>query len=825
MSINFPRLDPNLIITTGVEAPTSIKPVEAIKQEILLKLSQIGLGNQVKAEVIAQLEDGSYIAKIEGAPMRLDLPKGTHVGDNITLRLNRLTPRVSFSLKSSNQALPTKPINNTLSTSQQTISVLPSSNAELNTMMDLQSTSMFSANRAKIDAPISAKSIANVKQSDFVKLTEIGVGNSVKAEVTSQLDDGSYTAKAAGLMLHLDLPMGTQVGDELPLKLNRLSPYISCSIDAPKTALTSPGPPTQSGNIQHEILLLAPSSGYQDLEGDAPVFTAGTSNRSTSMTPPLVTQPTSSAIANYTQILQDPQSTQTQLNAPHLATDSTSNAIANYSQILQKPQNTQAQLNAPHLATDSTSNAIANYTQILQEPQSTQIEQKAEVITPQDDGSYIADLKGPPMHQDSVDRAKIDAPMSGKWIDNAKQDVLMKLSEIGVGNSVQAEVTSQLDDGSFTANVAGLMLHLELPMGTQVGDHLSLQLNRLSPYISFLTDAPKTALTSPGLPAQSGSPRHEILLLAPASGYQDLKGDASEFATESANHSTSIAPQPITPHASNAIANYAQVLQNPQSVQTELSSTGQLISHLLGETNTTGHEGLKLAEDHPLIDHATAGPLTENLPAILATQLKQSVDKSGYFYESHVIDFLQGKRSIQELQQEPQFQIYKNELTEDEQHNLETKNENHSLTLDSLTTGQILLDQNDNKHQELAEIVRQQLTILEHNKFVMSGMLAPNIPFSWEMFDQDKFDATRHARENLDESAIRHHSFLKVELPNLGVVAIHIDLQSNQVQLSMKSQTELGVQELNAHANQLVQSLELSGTRLQSFKASRDEQL
>jgi hypothetical protein len=568
MSINFPRLDPNLIITTGVEGPTSIKPVDAIKQDIAVKLNQIGLGNQVKAEVIAQLEDGSYIAKIEGAPMRLDLPKGTHVGDNITLRLNRLTPRVSFLLTSSNQAIPANPINNKLSASQQAISLLPPSNVELNTAMDLQSTSLFSANRAKIEAPTSGKLIDNIKQDDFVKLARIGLGNSVKAEVTSQLEDGSYHAKAGGLMLHLDLPMGTQVGDKPPLKLNRLSPYISFLIDSPKTALTSPALHTQSGNIQHEILLLAPSSGYQDLEADVPVFTAGRANRSTSITPPLI--------------------------------------------------------------------------------------------------------------------------------------------------------------------------------------------------------------------------KH---------------------------------------HASNAIANYAQVLQNPQSIKTELSSTGQLISHLLGETNTAYREGLKLPENRPLISNTAVGQLAENLPAMLETQLKQSVNKSGYFYESHVIDFLQGKRSYQELQQEPQSQIIKDAMAEVEQQNIETKKEVYSLALDNLSPDKILLDQNDNKHQELGEIVRQQLSILEHNKFVMSGMLAPNIPFSWEMFGQDKFDATRHAQENQEESTIRHHSFLKVELPNLGVVAIHIDLQSNQVQLSMKSQTELAAQELNAHANQLVQSLELSGTHLQSFKASQDEQL
>ena len=599
MSINFPRLDPNLIITTGVEAPTSVKPVEAIKQDVLVKLNQIGLGNQVKAEVIAQLDDGSYIAKIEGAAMRLDLPKGTRIGDAITLKLNRLTPRVSFLLNTSNQTRPTNPISSKPVASQQTVSLLPSSNGELDTMMDLQSTSLFSANRAKIEAPILGKLIDHVKQDDLVKLARIGLGNSVKAEVTSQLDDGSYTAKVAGMMLRLDLPLGTQVGDKLSLQLNRLSPYISFLIDSPKITPTSTALPTQSGNIQHEILLLAPSSGYQDLTGDAPIYNAGTANRSTNITPTLITQQASNAIANYAEILQTPQSTQTEPNISHLVTN------------------------------------------------------------------------------------------------------------------------------------------------------------------------------------------------------------------------------PV----SNAIANYAQALQNPKNIQTELSWTGQLISHLLGEATTTHQKGLKLPEDRPLISEAMVGQLAENLPAMLENQLKQSINKSGFFYESHVIDFLQGKRSFQELQQEPQFQINKNVMDGKDEQKLEPKKEIDSLVLDSLTEGTILLDQTDNKHQELAEIVRQQLTILEHNKFIMSGMLAPNITFSWEMIGQDKFDVASHKREDLEDSTMPHRSFLKVELPNLGVVAIQIDLQSNQVQLSMKSQTDLAVQELNSHANQLVQSLELSGTHLQSFKAIRDEQL
>lgn len=568
MSEIFPRLDPKLSISTGIEAPTAIKGVEAIKQDIVLKLSQIGLGNQVKAEVIAQLDDGSYIAKVEGMAMRLDLPKGTHIGDQIALRLNRLTPRVSFSLDSAHQASANKPLGNQPSLGDQTISLLPTSSGDLTTMMELQSTMQFSTSRTKFEAHNPNKLTANVKQEIVSKLTQIGLGNSVQAEVIGRLEDGSSTVKVAGMNLRLDLPVGTQVGDKLNLRLNRLGPQISFLYDAPRASTSSANSRTLSGVVQHEILLLAPSSGYQDLDAGVPVYTAGTTNRSTSI----------------------------------------------------------------------------------------------------------------------------------------------------------------------------------------------------------------------------------------------------------------VTPHFVTNHSSKAIATYEQEFQNPQSTQTELSSTGQLISHLLGEPDANNHVGLKLPDNRPLIANATIGRLAENLPAMLETQLKKSVTESGFFYESHVVDFLQGKRSYKELSQEPQVQINKNPLEVAEQENLDATKELEIPQLENLTTDNILLDQTDNKHQQLADIVRQQLTILEQNKLVMSGMLAPHMPFSWETFGKDKFDATNQTRDELEEIAPRHHSFLKVELPLLGTVAIHIDLQSNQVQLSMKSTTELAVQELNSHAHQLVQSLELSGTHLQSFKASRDEQ-
>lgn len=103
MSTIFPRLDPNLTITTGVEGPTSLKPIEAIKQEIVHKLNQLSTGKHIQGEVLAKLRDGSFVAKVDGVPMRLALPNGTQIGEKLSLTLLNLTPRPVFLLNGQSQ--------------------------------------------------------------------------------------------------------------------------------------------------------------------------------------------------------------------------------------------------------------------------------------------------------------------------------------------------------------------------------------------------------------------------------------------------------------------------------------------------------------------------------------------------------------------------------------------------------------------------------------------------------------------------------------------------------------------------------------------------
>lgn len=567
MSEIFPRLDPKLSITNGIEAPTAVRAIEAIKQDIVMKLSQIGLGNQVNAEVIAKLEDGSFIAKVADMPMRLDLPLGTRVGDQLALRLNRLTPRVGFLLEKFNQA----PVGNNLTSksanANSTIVTLPSMSPQT-TAFELPETAPTTTIRAKTEIQAPEKLMAAMKQEAHLRLSQIGVNNTVKAEVLSKLPDGSYTAKVAGMQMRLNLPAGTQIGENLSLRLSHLSPQVSFSLETASPILANKG--AQTAVIQHEILLLAPLSGYQDLEAGVPVLTA--------------------ASAKY----------------------------------------------APSIATQ---------------------------------------------------------------------------------------------------------------------------------------------------------------------------------------HVT----QNATQHAAQ-IASYVQTSSIPLSTQTDLSSAGQLISHLLSETAGSESKNLRLPENRPLIANSTIGQMAENLPALIENTLKNSITHSGLSYESHLVDFLQGKKSFTEISQEPQAKINQAQVVSNDGSNddstEETVQNDLSVLRDNVESNSNLIAQSETMPHEIAEIVRQQLDILEHNKLTLTGMLAPHMPFTWEVIDDSNSDATNQHREHKEP---QHHSFLKVDLPHLGVVSVDIDLQANRVHLSLKGQSDIAVQELRSHLGDLSEALALSGNNLQSFKASRDE--
>ncbi len=98
MSDIFPRLNINLNNAAGVLAPAAVRSIEAIKQDVIAQLSRLPPGAALNAEVIAQLDDGTFIANVANIPLRLALPLHAKIGDKLKLTISQTNPHLTFSV-------------------------------------------------------------------------------------------------------------------------------------------------------------------------------------------------------------------------------------------------------------------------------------------------------------------------------------------------------------------------------------------------------------------------------------------------------------------------------------------------------------------------------------------------------------------------------------------------------------------------------------------------------------------------------------------------------------------------------------------------------
>lgn len=82
--------------TAAVEAPLPVTAGTDARQEVYHRLAQIPLGEQQKAEVLKQLEDGTFLVRIANAQARMVLPNGTRVGDSLLMTMLTAQPRPVF---------------------------------------------------------------------------------------------------------------------------------------------------------------------------------------------------------------------------------------------------------------------------------------------------------------------------------------------------------------------------------------------------------------------------------------------------------------------------------------------------------------------------------------------------------------------------------------------------------------------------------------------------------------------------------------------------------------------------------------------------------
>jgi len=199
------------------------------------------------------------------------------------------------------------------------------------------------------------------------------------------------------------------------------------------------------------------------------------------------------------------------------------------------------------------------------------------------------------------------------------------------------------------------------------------------------------------------------------------------------------------------------------------SPTAHLIDQVLKQTEVTG--AAAKFEAKVVI---TRSPKT---PAVIAQDLKAAISNSGLFYESHLSDYIEGRRTLVEIKQEPQNQ----------------------------------------GNPAANNLLSQQLTILESQRLSWHGEVWPNQKMDWEVYLQNNHESQNgNKHETLDEEK-PIASDLTLHLPNLGKVTAKLSLKDGRMHIAMFAEEAPTLAVLKAQSNSLVDAIEKNGQILEGL--------
>lgn len=204
-----------------------------------------------------------------------------------------------------------------------------------------------------------------------------------------------------------------------------------------------------------------------------------------------------------------------------------------------------------------------------------------------------------------------------------------------------------------------------------------------------------------------------------------------------------------------------------QSVSfTSISDTAQLINQFLNSSDNKKSPA-RFEAQQPV----TSSPF--NLPARIAGDLRQALVMSGLFYESHLAEFMVGKRPLSAILQEPQNQP--------------------ATTLTSL--------------------VPQQLQILEQQRLLWHGEVWPKQQMEWEITHHDQQGHQNESNAE-DDDAVKMDSRITLHLPRLGEVTANISFDNGRMRIELVADKESTLVLLKQEGAKLAESLKAAGQTL-----------
>lgn len=351
-----------------------------------------------------------------------------------------------------------------------------------------------------------------------------------------------------------------------------------------------------------------------------------------------------------------------------------------------------------------------------------------------------------------------------------------KLPPLVLGELVSARVAEQLGNNQVAVLIKNALFTLTLPPGLQLkSDNLNLRVTSLKPGLTFtLNDSEQSGEQADASVEVALSPASKYLTRLLSSAPHDDAGEPG--GGQLSGKSPQIGDAKL---ASGGTANAA---------------TGSDAAALKTYTSAadTGSKLLSMLDSHaasPVALDAKQQPAAE-----VAQSLKQGVESSGLFYESHLKAWDQGKLPLTQLQQEPQAKV-----------------------------GQVLTQSADSAQTraalpELGTLVQRQLNTLETQQVPLQGFAWPGQPMQM-LIEQEKTDE-RQAHGESDAQA--WSTQLSLNLPVLGGLSARLRMVGKAVQVSFVAEEAEAEGLIQKNSQRLEDGLAAAGLSLATLSVKHE---
>ena len=219
----------------------------------------------------------------------------------------------------------------------------------------------------------------------------------------------------------------------------------------------------------------------------------------------------------------------------------------------------------------------------------------------------------------------------------------------------------------------------------------------------------------------------------------------------------------------------ATAATNIAGSKTELSSAGNLIAQYLQQ-----------AEGDGVNARFQASAVVSNHPSnsqVMAHDLKNAVTHSGLFYESHLSELVQSNQTLASLKLEPQNQA----------------------------------------NAPIANLMTQQLAILENQRMSWHGEVWPGQKMDWDIEQQaDKVgEKPNNERQTCEDRPIT--SEMTLHLPHLGKVSARISLVDGRMRVNILAEQAQTLNMLQAKRLNLAEAIGKNGQQLDALTVLRHE--